>query len=145
MPIITVAELETKLYAEVITEITRGDIAIAETAIAAAVQECKMYLSRYDLAQLFGTDTEPPTVADEYLNSIVKDVACWHLLRLCNTGVEYAISRTAYTDALDVLKSIKAGAVQPEGWPYKTQESNTALPDGNTVNWNSNRKRSNHY
>jgi hypothetical protein len=145
MPIITVAELETKLYAEVITEITRGDIAIAETAIVAAVQECKMYLSRYDLVQLFGTDTEPPIVDDEYLKSIVKDIACWHLLRLSNTGVDYTTSRTAYTDALDVLKSIKAGAVQPQGWPYKTADTDHTMPDGNSINWNSNPKRSNHY
>jgi hypothetical protein len=145
MPIITVTELQTKLYAEVITEITRGDIAIAETAITAAVQECKMYLSRYDLVQLFGTDTEPPTVTDEYLKSIVKDIACWHLLRLSNTGVEYATSRTAYTDALDVLKSIKTGAVQPHGWPYRAIDADNSQPDGNSINWNSNPKRSNHY
>lgn len=145
MPIITVADLETKLYAEVITEITRGDVVIAETAIEAAVQECKMYLSRYDLVQLFGTDTEPPVVTDEYLKSIVKDIACWHLLRLSNTGVEYTTSRTAYTDALDVLKSIKTGTVQPQGWPYRVVDADNTLPDGNSINWNSNPKRSNHY
>ncbi len=145
MPIITVAELETKLYAEVITEITRGDIAIAEIAIATAEQECKMYLSRYNLTQLFGTPATPPVVQDEYLKSIVKDVACWHLVRLNNTGVEHSTSRVAYTDAVEVLKSIKTGALQPDGWPYKEAETNTSLPESNAINWNSNPKRSNHY
>lgn len=145
MPIITVSELETKLYAEVITEITRGEITIAAKAIAIAEQECKMYLSRYDLIQLFGTETDPPTVDDEYLKNIVKDIACWHLQLLNNTGVAYATSRTAYTDALEQLKNIKTGALQPDGWPYKDAGTSTSLPEGNTINWKSNPRRSNHY
>jgi hypothetical protein len=46
MPIITPADLATNIYAEVISEITRSDNTITERAIAAAIQEAKMYLSR---------------------------------------------------------------------------------------------------
>ncbi len=118
MPIITPADLASNIYAEVISEITRSDNTITERAIAAAIQEAKMYLSRYDLAQLFGTDTQPVAVQDEYLCSLVKDLACWHLLRLSNTGLDLAVYRNAYQDAVTVLRSSQAGQAQPQGWPY---------------------------
>lgn len=144
MPIITQADLATNIYAEVITEITRSDDTITERAIAAAIQEAKMYLGRYDLVQLFGTDVLPATVQDEYLNSLIKDLACWHLLRLSNTGLDLTVYRNAHQDAIGVLRSVQAGQAQPQGWPYFDASANTA-PDGDTVSWSSNPKRNNFY
>jgi hypothetical protein len=144
MPIITQADLATNIYAEIITEITRADTTIAARAIATAVQEAKMYLARYDLVQLFGTDTLAQTITDEYLKSLVKDLACWHLLRLSNAGVDYTAYRTAYQDAISTLKNIMAGQAQPQGWPYLDTTSETT-PPGDAINWNSNPKRNNYY
>jgi hypothetical protein len=145
MPLITTADLGTNIYPEIITEITRSDAAISDKAIATAIQETKMYLGRYDLVQLFGTETAAPTIADEYLKSLVKDIACWHLLRLSNTGIDYSAARVAYQDAISSLKNIMSGQAKPEGWPY-LDTSATALPaDGNAITWNSNPKRSNYY
>ncbi len=144
MPLITQSDLGTHLYPEVINEITRSDNTIVGKAIDAALQEAKMYLSRYDLLQLFGNDTTDPTVQDEYLKNLVKDIACWHLIRLANVSIEYAAFRSAYEDAIDSLKSIMAGAANPQGWPYydATTES---TPKGDTINWSSNPRRVNHY
>jgi hypothetical protein len=144
MPIITQADLATNIYAEIITEITRADTTIADRAIAAAIQETKMYLGRYDLVALFGTDTVTPTIQDEYLNSLVKDIACWHLLRLSNSGIDYTAFRTAYLDAIAALKSIMSGQAQPQGWPYLDTAAATA-PDGDAISWSSNPKRNNYY
>jgi uncharacterized protein DUF1320 len=144
MPLITQADLATNIYAEIITEITRSDSTIADRAIATAIQEAKMYLSRYDLVQLFGTDILTPTIQDEYLKSLVKDLACWHLLRLSNVGIDYSVFRTAYQDAIASLKTIMAGQVQPQGWPYLDTSSESA-PPGDAINWNSNPKRNNYY
>ncbi len=145
MPIITATELETCLYPEVITEITRNDNTITERAINAAIQEAKMYLSRYNLLKLFGDGHTNPSVRDEYLKSIVKDLACWHLLRLSNTGVDYAVFRTAYQDALASLKNIMSGQAQPDGWPYAETSDAETPPDGNTISWTSNDRRNNYY
>ncbi len=144
MPIISQADLATNIYAEIITEITRADGTIADRAINAAISEAKMYLARYDLVQLFGTDNTEPTVQDEYLESLVKDLACWHLLRLSNAGVDFTAYRTAYQDAIGTLKNIMAGQAQPAGWPYLDTTTETA-PDGDAINWNSNPKRNNFY
>ncbi len=143
MPIITQADLATNIYAEIITEITRSDDSIAGLAIAAAISEAKMYLSRYDLPQLFGTDSTPSSVADEFLKALVKDLACWHIVRLSNTGVDHAAFRTAYQDAITTLRSIQAGQAQPEGWPYA--DAAATPPDGDTISWSSNPRRNNFY
>ena len=145
MPIITQADLATNIYAEVINEITRSDSTITDRAIATAIQEAKMYLARYDLVQLFGTDTTDPLIRDEYLNSIVKDLACWHLLRLSNVSIDYTVFRTAYQDAIAALKNIMAGQAQPEGWPYLDTTASEPVPDGDAISWNSNPKRNNYY
>ena len=144
MPIITSADLATNIYPEVIDEITRSDSTITDRAIATAIQEAKMYLARYDLVQLFGTDTSDPRVHDEYLNSLVKDIACWHLLRLSNASMDYTVFRTAYQDAIAALKNIMAGQAQPQGWPY-LDTSSESVPQGDAISWNSNPKRNNYY
>ena len=144
MPIITSSDLGTNIYPEIITELTRTDTTITDRAINAAIQEAKMYLARFDLVQLFGTDSTPPTVADEYLKSLVKDLACWHLLRLSNAGIDYTAYRTAYQDAINALKNIMAGQAQPQGWPYLDTLTEETAP-GDSISWSSNPKRNNYY
>ncbi len=144
MPIITATDLATNIYAEVLTQITRSDSTIVDKAINAAIQETKMYLSRFDLFQLFGVRGGAPSFQDEYLKSMVKDIACWHLLRLSNPGIDLNTYRTAYQDAIASLKNIMAGQAQPQGWNYANTESETAQK-GDSINWSSNPKRENFY
>ncbi len=144
MPIITSSDLATNIYPEIITEITRTDTTITDRAISAAIQEAKMYLARFDLVQLFGAGAAPPPVSDEYLKSLVKDLACWHLLRLSNVGIDYTAYRTAYEDAISTLKSIMGGQAQPQGWPYADTTAEDT-PPGDSISWNSNTKRNNYY
>lgn len=144
MPIITSTDLNTHLYPEVVAEITRNDSTIVTKAIDTAIQESKMYLSRYDLLALFGTDEEPATITDEYLKSIVKDIACWHLLRLCNVSIELSTFRTAYEDAIATLKVIMQGGANPQGWPYY-DATTISTPDGDAIQWFSNTKRVNYF
>jgi hypothetical protein len=144
MPIITTSDLYTHLYTDVLNEIIRNDNTVADKAIGAAIQETKMYLNRYDLVQLFGTDTTAPTIQDEYLKSLVKDIACWHIVRLSNAGVDYAAARTVYEDALKALIAIQRGEAQPQGWPY-LDTSNETAPQGDSVVWSSGLKRENYF
>jgi hypothetical protein len=144
MPLITITDLETNIYPEIVAQITRNNNDIVATAISTAVQEAKMYLGRYDLPQLFGTEDVEPTVNDDLLKCLLKDIACWHLLRLANPGADYHAYRTAYHDAIGTLKNIMSGQAQPEGWPYADTSANE-FPPGDTISWNSNPRRSNHY
>jgi len=140
--LITSADLGTNIYPEILAEIIRGDDTITDRAISTAIQEAKLYLTRYDLVQLFG-DKKSAGIDDELLKRLVKDIACWHLLRLSNIGIDYSAYRAAYQDALTTLKNIQTGAAEPDGWPYA--ETTEETPPGNSIEWTSNPKRTNYY
>jgi hypothetical protein len=145
-PIIAAADLATKLYAEKINAITRSNSAIADESIDIAISEVKSYLSRFDLVQLFGdqaADTAA-TFPDSYLKSLVKDVAIWHLITLANVGIDLAILRTRYEDAIRVLRRIQQIQQTPDGWPLINIDT-VPLTPGNSVGMNSIPKRSNNY
>jgi len=137
------ADMATVIYQEIIDEITRNDYTILSRAIASAIAEAKMYLSRYDLIQLFGSDTIDPTLPDEYLKSLVKDLAAWHVIKLSNANLDYNHIRSCYEDAVSTLKMIQRGQSNPEGWPYKETTGQTA-PNGDSVEYSSNCKRNNY-
>ena len=141
MPVILPEDLHTHMYAEVISEITRGDATIATAAIDAAIKEAKMYLAKYDLAALFGDEDQEPDVTDAYLNSLLKDIACHYLLRPSSTGAEQSLYQAAYDEAIASLKRIQAGIVQPDGWPQVPVPK--VVPD--TITLTSNPKRNNYY
>lgn len=122
-------------------EITPFDL-VAE-AIAASLAEAKGYLRKYDLDALFGST---PTVTDANLKSKVKDLACWHLIKLANPNVNIAMFRTAYEDARDdYFKEIQKGNIDPEGWEYVTDDDDTNRTEGSGFFSTSNDARTNHY
>lgn len=137
-------DLYTVIYPEILEQITRRDDTILTRAIAGAMQEVKSHLSKWDLIKLFGDDLNAPIVTDEWLKAITKDVAAWWIIKLGSPGINYEHIRTCYQDALNVLRQLQAGKMQPEGWPYKDSTEETA-PDGNSVSWSSNPKRSIRY
>ncbi len=145
MPLITPADLRTHIYAEIIAEITRNDETIVAQAIEAAESEAMLYLSRYDIQQIFGAPDAPSTFADPLLLRLLKDITVWHIIRLSNTGIDQATHRTAYQDAIQILTGIKDGHVSPHAWPYADTTITTSPPDGDTISWHSNLKRHNHY
>ncbi len=133
-------DLLTHIYSESIEEITREDDTIVERAISAAIAEAKSYLSRYDLALLFADDAD-----DENLRNKVKDLACWHLIKLSNPNIDVAMFRTAYEDARRWLEGVMKGQVDPAGWPRKANDPETGFPEGGAVGHSSNTKRVNHF
>lgn len=144
MPVITITDLHTHLYPEVIAEICRGNDDIASQAIETATREAALYLGRYNLPALLGNETGLPDFTDALLQQMIKDIACWHLLRLSNTQAEQALFRQAYLDTLKKLDAIRCGLLEPAGWPYATQ-NDTAVPPGDAIAYSSNNKRENHY
>lgn len=144
-PIITPADLNTVIYPEQQEEISRGDDSIITTAIDNGISEVKIYLSRYDLTQLFGdaaTDVAA-TFTDPYLTGLCKDVACWQIVKLGNPSINYQHIRQCYEDAITALKMIQSGKANPT-WPY-LDPSGITTPPGVSVYITSNPKRNNRY
>ncbi len=119
-PIIQQSDLETIIYPEILTEITRNDGGtLVGRAIALAIAEAKIYLSRYDLVALFGdpvanTAATFPTPDD--IKDILSNIACWKLIRLCNVNVLYESIKEGNDHALHTLRDIQKGIGAPQ-WP----------------------------
>jgi len=139
MALLIKADLKTHQYAEIINEITRGDDSIVDKAIARGEAEAKSYLNRYDIATMFVTG-----YTDELLRGLVKDLVCWHLIKLCNPNISLELFRTSYEDAIKTLEKIMKGAIDP-AWPLRADDAATPNDEGGHIYWNSNTKRSNHY
>ena len=143
--IVVKEDLSTHFYEDILEEITRGEDVIIERAISAAIAEVKSYLNRYDLPKLFGTEDEDAEVESDHLKNLVKDVACWQLVKLANPNINLELFRTAYEDAIKFLNLVMKGQADPEGWPYKEDNPDTEGNESSGVQWSSNQKRTQHF
>jgi phage gp36-like protein len=144
MAFLVKADLNTKLYGEILDEITRSDDTIVTKAINAGLAEVKSYLSRYDLTALFA-DAFDETLS-EHLKNVCKDVICWTIIKLANPNIDLKLFRTNYEDAITWLTKIQKGQVDPTGWPYKPDDAATkGFNENNTVQFSSNCKRRQHF
>lgn len=132
------SELSTHLYAENIEVITRGDDTMITAAIDAGIQEAKGYLGAYDKTAIFAAVGE---LRNALLLTFVKDIAAWHLLNLCNAGVELRLRQDRYERAVSWLKEVQKGNVSPD-LPTVTVDGE---PTGAAIQFGSNEKRNQHF
>lgn len=143
------ADFQTHIYAEIIDVITRAQDGVVDLAINNAIGEMKAYLNRYDLIKIFGDPTTDPatdpTFIDEYLKSIGKDIACWHLIKLANPNIDLKLFRTSYEDAISFLKGVMKGSSDP-AWPLRQDDPSTpGYDEAGNIEWRTDRKRKNSY
>lgn len=147
--IIQPEELETELYPEIVGVITRSNPEEVKAHIRAAEDFAKAYLFKYDLIALFGTETEPPTVGDEFLKKAIKIIASYFLVRKANPNVSLEVFRQDWELIIGNehipgwLTNIKNGTINPD-WPLKPDDPNTPEDESlmhQDVFWKSTEKR----
>ena len=160
VPIVLPGDLVTHIYPNILCEITRngGDVLVdtlpltgdaltlATTAIDTAIQEAKMYLTRYDLLQIFGdqpTDVAANFTPDNALLDIIKTLAIWQIILLSNANVSYEAWQARYDSKIAILKNIQKGIADPR-WPYQN-DTNTVTVPATEVYVVSNCKSDNYY
>lgn len=141
---LTKADLKTHIYPEIMEEISRDDDDIVNNGISTAIDLARSYLSRYDTIALFGTDIDAPTQDAPMLKNFIKDIATWYILTLCNANMNLELFEKKYDDAQKWLRDIQKGMSNPE-WAYRNLENDPKPPDGDTVAYTSNPKRTNHW
>lgn len=113
MSFLTIDDFNTRAYQEKIDAISEGDDTLLQPAIDAAIKEAKMYLSRFDLTDLFGkTDVD----RDPLLLLWLKDITLWQFIALANPGMDYEDVMTRRNNAIASLKQIQNSTAVPEGW-----------------------------
>lgn len=135
-----------KLYIWTLTAYaeTTGPDAIVTKSINNGISEAKSYLNRYDLVKMFDDDDAKRTFKDEFLNTVVKDIICWQLIKLANPNINLELFRTSYKDAIDTLIKVMKGLIDPQ-WPLRVDDPNTPNDDAGNVEFRSEIKRQNHF
>ena len=141
---LTKEDFKSHLYAEILNKIIRNDDAVFNHALKAGIGEAKGYMNLFDLDKIFGTEDAAPVYINEFIKSLIKDVVCWHLVKLSNPNVNLELFRTAYEDAIKTLEKVQRGKVD-FNFPPKIDTTDNNYDESNIVGWNSNIKRNNHY
>lgn len=140
MSFITLEELKTHLYNAQIEVISGSDKTIPLSAIDTAVAEARGYLSRFDKEAIFRAEGEQ---RNAFLASIIKDMAVFHYLKLCNYAADLEFRTFLYKRAIDWLTQVQKGQIVPD-LPM-LDEDGDGKPDNGEFLWGSNPKRSQHY
>lgn len=146
IPIIAPANLSTHVYGNIINEIAEDNNDTVVDAIAMAIDEAKMYLTRYDIVAMFGDPTGGTSATftpDAMLLNIVKTIAVWNLMNLANPNLDYDAWKNRYEQMIRTLKDIQKGTADPR-WPYQ-DNTGTTTPDSIEVIAVSNPKVTNSY
>lgn len=122
MAFLTIAELATHLYGEIVNEISRNDTSKSQDAIDAAIDEAKSYLSDYDVATVFAATGNN---RNKILLLFLKDIAVWHFIQLANPNVDMQLRLDRYEKAIAWLNKVQKGDAVPN-LPI------VPIPEGNT-------------
>lgn len=142
MAYLELEELYTHIYEENVLTISRGDDAVPLSAIDAAMAEARGYLDRFDVQKIFDARGNQ---RNALLLVFVKDIAAWHFVNLCNAGVDLDLREKRYDRAVQWLKEVQRGNVNPY-FPPKTQNDTACCqPVIGPIVFGSNPKRDNHF
>ncbi|MEZ2337681.1 hypothetical protein AB6735_18690 [Mucilaginibacter sp. RCC_168] len=112
------SDLRSKIREYQLNSITDNDDTIVEMAIEAGIEEASSLLTRndkkewddgrphYDVEAIFnasGTDRNGLMLAN------TKSIVMWHLIDLCNTGLDYEKAESRYDRAVEYLEKLAAG------------------------------------
>ena len=111
MSFLTVHELYTHLYDEIVDNISRKDNSTPLHSIEAAVSEAKGYLSQYDTDKIFSAVGNE---RNKLLLLFIKDLAVWHFVCLGNTCTDMELREKRYNRAIAWLKGVQKGDITPD-------------------------------
>ncbi|MGB4134251.1 MAG: hypothetical protein BWY89_00046 [Bacteroidetes bacterium ADurb.BinA012] len=137
---VTPQEINTHLYGEQLTAISGSSTEDLTRAIHAAIAEARGYLTAWNVdEELSKSPGANPDTRNPLLVIYIKDIAVWHYINKCNVDTSLELRRDRYGRAVDWLKEVQRGAVNP-GLPAMPEAERTGV-----VIFSSNPKRNNHF
>ena len=116
-------DLPTVIYDYQLQEITEGDPLIPLANIAAAIEEVKSYLKKYDTVVIFAA---VGAARNPLILETTKTVALWYIIRLSNVDIIFTQAKDRYDRAIKWLEGVRDGTIVPD-LPHAT------APDGGAV------------
>lgn len=106
------ADLYTQILEDELTEITRDDDTLVNSAISAAIAEMKTYLyDNYDIEAIFSATGDD---RHDLLVNFAADIAIWHLVARCQAGISIDDRKSRYDRAVAWLKTVKKSENYPD-------------------------------
>ncbi len=117
---IEIEELKTVVYAYQVEQITEADDDIIVMALTAAIDEAKSYIKGnnkrewkdgrplYDANAVFNATG---TSRNGLLMEMVKNIAIWYVIRLCNVDMMFEHVKDRYDRAISWLKQLNRGEI----------------------------------
>lgn len=141
MAFISVDELSTHLYGELVDAISRNDDDIPQRAIDGAIAEVKGYLGDFDKDTIFGA-----TGINRHplLLIYVKDIAVWHFIVLANPNIEISLREKRYDAAIRWLTKVQKRDITPD-LPLKPTDGDTGQIGIKRIIQGSNPPRRSHF
>lgn len=138
---LTVDELKTHLYGELVNAISRDDDDIPKRAIDGAISEVKGYLGDFDTTTIFNQtgDNRHPLIL-----IYTKDIAVWHFIVLANPNIEISLREKRYDTAIAWLKGVQNRKITPD-LPLKPTDNTDGTNGVSRIIYGSNPKRSSHF
>lgn len=134
---LNVEEFKTHARSEEINEIIREDKTIAFASIDIAIEYVSSKLMKqYDVNKIFSQKGEK---RNPLILKVVKDIALWELIGLCNPSIDYNDKKFRYEESVNWLTAVYKG--MPTTLPKLEEEPSKP----SSFSWNSNPKRTNHY
>lgn len=135
---IVTTDYDASINSEILNAITRSDPAIIEVAEDRAIEEMKGYLtSRYDVDNIFN---KTGSARHNLVLMFAIDMALYHLHSIHNPAKLPEIRVQRYERAIEWLKQVSKGMINPEGLPILTLQD-----EKGQLLFGSNPKRGNHY
>ena len=121
-------DLTSLIDQEKIDAISDGDTEKLPNDITTAIADAKLYLSRFDVDDLFGKTGGD---RDPILLQWVKDITLWYFMRKANGGIDWESAQQCYNDTIKALVRLQGSTTVPSGWKLATVASPT---QGYTMN-----------
>lgn len=138
MSFITTDDLLTAIHKEQLDAITGEDDALPQFGMDAAEEEMKGYMNpKYDTAKIF---VKTGAARNKMLILLGRDMAIYHILTLCNPGVDYQSKKDRYDRAVEWFKQLQKEQINPPGLEKKVTDTTNS-----EILMSSNDKRTQHY
>lgn len=135
---IVTTDYDASIHSEILNAIVRNDPAIIEVAEDRAIEEMKSYLtSRYDVDNIF---SRQGAARHNLVLMFAIDMALYHLHSIHNPAKLPDVRVQRYERAIEWLKQVSKGMINPEGLPILTPQD-----EKGQFLFGSNQKRGNHY
>lgn len=141
MAYLSPCELDTHLRQDNLLHIARQDETLILVAIDTAIAEARGYLAAFDRDRIFTAEGHE---RNALLLALVKDIAVWHFIKVCNGGVDLEYRKALYDRAIDWLSDVQRGRIQPD--LPRIDADHDGNPDpGDIYIFGSNLKRKQHF